>query len=118
MVSIKDMASGYIDHIKFRIGSLESQLRELEQHLQECENEIQFGKDNTTAPTQEYHTQQHHAPTQEYHTQQHHAQQLQKACCQEESDKECCLTENSDCKDNIDEISSPIDDSGFYKAHK
>ena len=46
MVSIQDMANSYIEQLKFRIGQTESQLVELQQHLQECENEVQFGKAN------------------------------------------------------------------------
>ena len=57
MVSIQDMANSYIEQLKFRIGQTEDQLVELQQHLQECENEVQFGKAGrppaATAPSQE-----------------------------------------------------------------
>ena len=108
------MASGYIDSIKFRITSLENQVQDLQQHLQECENELQFGKNSVAGVPQEYHSRDQHAQrsniksTEEYHTQQHHAQQLQKACRPEESDEGCCLSEDADHQDNVDEISSLI----------
>ena len=51
MVTLKDMATGYVEQIKFRIeqeeqrlSELTNQLNELKQHLQECENEVEFGK--------------------------------------------------------------------------
>jgi len=44
MVTLKEMADGYIEQIKFRVSQSEQQLNELKQHLQECENEIEFGK--------------------------------------------------------------------------
>ena len=44
MVTLKEMADGYIEQVRFRVAQSEQQLNELKQHLQECENEIQFGK--------------------------------------------------------------------------
>jgi len=44
MVTLKEMADGYIEQVRFRVAESEQQLNELKQHLEECENEIQFGK--------------------------------------------------------------------------
>ena len=44
MITIKEMADGYIEQIRFRVTQSEQQLNELKQHLEECENEIQFGQ--------------------------------------------------------------------------
>jgi len=38
------MANGYIEQIRFRVTQSEQQLNELKQHLEECENEVQFGQ--------------------------------------------------------------------------
>jgi hypothetical protein len=43
MVSIKEMANGYIEQIRYRVQEAQDRLDQLKQHLQECENEIQFG---------------------------------------------------------------------------
>jgi len=47
MVSIKEMADGYIEQLRYRIQESQDQLDRLKQHLQECENEIQFGTKNS-----------------------------------------------------------------------
>jgi len=43
MVSLKEMASSYTEQLKYRVQEAEEQLGRMKQHLQECENEIQFG---------------------------------------------------------------------------
>ena len=44
MVTLKEMADGYIEQIRFRVAQSEQQLNELKQHLEECENEVEFGQ--------------------------------------------------------------------------
>jgi hypothetical protein len=43
MVSLQDMASSYTEQLRYRVQEAEEQLVRMKQHLQECENEIQFG---------------------------------------------------------------------------
>jgi hypothetical protein len=46
MVSLKEMAEGYINQLTFRVGEAEKDLLKLKQHLQECLNELEFGSAN------------------------------------------------------------------------
>lgn len=43
MVSVKEMAEGYIKQVTFRITEAEKDLLKLKQHLEECLNELEFG---------------------------------------------------------------------------
>ena len=43
MVTIKEMAEGYIKQVTFRITEAEKDLLKLKQHLEECLNELEFG---------------------------------------------------------------------------
>jgi len=45
-ISLKEMSQGYIQSIKYRIERSEQDLQELVQHLQECENSLQFEASN------------------------------------------------------------------------
>tara|TARA_R110000824_G_scaffold397216_1_gene599738 strand:+ start:1429 stop:1665 length:237 start_codon:yes stop_codon:yes gene_type:complete len=53
MVSLKDMAEGYIKQLIFRVEESEKELLQLKQHLEECINEIQFGADEGCCKTEE-----------------------------------------------------------------
>ena len=48
MVTINEMAEGYIKQITFRIQEAEKDLLNLKQHLQECLNELEFDATNNT----------------------------------------------------------------------
>ena len=43
MVTINEMAEGYIKQVTFRITEAEKDLLKLKQHLEECLNELEFG---------------------------------------------------------------------------
>jgi len=44
MVTIKDMSRAYVAQVKARIDNTQQELNRLVQHLQECENELEFNK--------------------------------------------------------------------------
>lgn len=50
MVSIHQMANGYVEQLRFKVKQTEEQLTELTQLLQECENELQFGAAYQNSP--------------------------------------------------------------------
>ena len=47
MVSLREMADGYIEQLRYRLREAEEQVDRLKQHLEECENELQFGGSNS-----------------------------------------------------------------------
>ena len=48
MVTINEMAEGYIKQITFRIKEAEKDLLNIKQHLEECLNELEFDAANNT----------------------------------------------------------------------
>jgi uncharacterized coiled-coil protein SlyX len=45
-MTLEEMSQGYIQSIKYRIERSQQELQELVQHLQECENSLQFEASN------------------------------------------------------------------------
>jgi|TARA_R110000824_G_scaffold398730_1_gene603171 hypothetical protein len=45
-ITLEEMSEGYIQSIKYRIERSQQDLQELVQHLQECENTLQFETSN------------------------------------------------------------------------
>ena len=45
-ITLEEMSQGYIQSIKHRIESRQQEMQELVQHLQECENSLQFEASN------------------------------------------------------------------------
>ena len=45
-ITLEEMSQGYIQSIKHRIESRQQEMQELIQHLQECENALQFEASN------------------------------------------------------------------------
>ena len=107
------MANSYIEQLKFRIGQTESQLVELQQHLQECENEVQFGKANYENSPQHTET----APSQEPYLRSL-AEETSEQCCKsewagEKSETEsCCKSETS----NKEVLTKPLSFSQTNKS--
>ena len=45
-LSLEEMGQGYIQSVKYRIERAQTELQEQTQHLQECENVLQFEASN------------------------------------------------------------------------
>jgi len=41
-ITLEEMSQGYIQSLKYRVERSQQELQELVQHLQECENSLQF----------------------------------------------------------------------------
>jgi len=41
-VTLEDMGQGYVQSVKYRVETAQKELQDLIQHLQECENVLQF----------------------------------------------------------------------------
>jgi len=102
MVSVQDMAMGYIDSLKFRIQQAEKQVTELQQHLQECENEMKFNSKSRGGKPSPYDPPIR--PSSSSAT-----PEEKEECCLGSQSSECCKSDDSPLKVatqplNLDEI--------------
>ena len=82
---------GYIDSLKFRIQQAEKQVTELQQHLQECENEIKFNSKSTGGKPSPYDPPIRRSSSTD-------TSEEKEECCRGDQSSECCKSDDSPLK--------------------